>query len=181
MPVVWLARARGCHDIARTYGPDLMLQTCNHGQSMGLRHFFYGGTEDTLKKLQQKLLESYPKMMVVGSYAPPFKPEVWQEEKEVIDRINNSGADIIWVGLGSPKQDFWMHLNRPLLNASVIIGAGAAFDFCSGVKPQAPRWMGACGLEWFFRLCCEPGRLWKRYLVGNSLFIIYLIRDLFNK
>ena len=101
--------------------------------------------------------------------------------KKIIDRINNSAADIIWVGLGSPKQDFWMQLHRPLLNAPVIVGAGAAFDFCSGVKPQAPRWMQGCGLEWFFRLCCEPGRLWKRYLIGNSLFLIYLIKDLFKR
>ncbi len=181
MPVVWLARAHGGKDVLRTYGPDLMLSVCNHGQDLGLRHFFYGGTEDILRKLQQKLVESYPQILIVGSYAPPFRPRVWQEDKEVIDHINSSSADIVWVGLGSPKQDFWMHLNRPLLNAPVIVGAGAAFDFCSGAKPQAPRWMQACGLEWLFRLCCEPGRLWKRYLIGNSLFLIYLIKDSFKK
>ena len=181
MPVVWLARARGCRDIERTYGPDMLLDVGNQGQSLGLRHFFYGGTEDTLRKLQQRLLESYPQILVVGHYAPPFRPQVWQEEKQIIDRINGTAADIVWVGLGSPKQDFWMHLHRPLLNAPVIVGAGAAFDFCSGVKPQAPRWMQALGLEWFFRLCCEPRRLWKRYLVGNSLFLIYLIKDFFKK
>ena len=181
MPVVWLAKSKGCKDIERTYGPDLMLEVCNYGQGLGLRHFFYGGTDATLQKLLQKLRESYPQILVAGSYAPPFKTEVWKENKEIIDRINNSTADIVWVGLGSPKQDFWMQLHRPLLNAPVIVGAGAAFDFCSGTKPQAPRWMRACGLEWFFRLCCEPGRLWKRYLVGNSLFLIYLIQDLFSK
>ena len=121
MPVVWLARARGCKDIERTYGPDILLEVCNHGQELGLRHFFYGGTEDTLRKLQQKLLGSYPKMLVAGHYAPPFHPEVGQEDKEIIDRINSSAADIVWVGLGSPKQDFWMQLNRPLLNAPVIV------------------------------------------------------------
>jgi N-acetylglucosaminyldiphosphoundecaprenol N-acetyl-beta-D-mannosaminyltransferase len=181
MPVVWLAKSRGCQDIERTYGPDILLEVCNHGQDLGLRHFFYGGTEDTLRKLQQKLLEAYSQMLVVGSYAPPFHQEVWREDREIIDRINSSAADIIWVGLGSPKQDFWMQMHRPLLNAPVIIGAGAAFDFCSGVKPQAPQWMRGCGLEWFFRLCCEPGRLWKRYLIGNSLFLIYVIQDLFKK
>jgi N-acetylglucosaminyldiphosphoundecaprenol N-acetyl-beta-D-mannosaminyltransferase len=138
MPVVWLARFRGCKDIARTYGPDLLLEVCNQGQELGLRHFFYGGTENTLRRLQQKLHEFYPRMLVAGSYAPPFHPQAVQEEIQIIDRINISAADIIWVGLGSPKQDFWMHLHRPLLNAPVIIGAGAAFDFCSGVKPQAP-------------------------------------------
>jgi N-acetylglucosaminyldiphosphoundecaprenol N-acetyl-beta-D-mannosaminyltransferase len=181
MPVVWLARARGCRDIERTYGPDLLLEVCNHGQDLGLRHFFYGATEDTLRKLQQKLHGLFPRILVVGHYAPPFRRQVVQEEAQVIDRMNSSGADIVWVGLGSPKQDFWMHLHRPLLNASVIVGAGAAFDFCSGVKPQAPRWMRPLGLEWFFRLCCEPRRLWKRYLVGNSLFLIYLIKDSFKK
>ena len=181
MPVVWLAKSKGCKDVERTYGPDLMLEVCNHGQDLKLRHFFYGGTEDTLRKLQQKLCEVYPQILVAGTYAPPFKSQVWQEDQEVIDRINNSAADIVWVGLGSPKQDFWMQLHRPLLSAPVIVGAGAAFDFCSGVKPQAPRWMQACGLEWFFRLCCEPGRLWKRYLIGNSLFLIYLVKDGFKK
>ena len=181
MPVVWLARSRSCKDIGRTYGPDLMQALCHQGQALGLRHYFYGGTEDTLARLQQKLLETYPQMLVVGSYAPAFHPEVWQEDKGVIDSINDAAADIVWVGLGSPKQDFWMHVHRPLLNAPVIVGAGAAFDFCSGAKLQAPRWMQASGLEWFFRLCCEPGRLWKRYLIGNSLFLIYLVKDSFNK
>jgi N-acetylglucosaminyldiphosphoundecaprenol N-acetyl-beta-D-mannosaminyltransferase len=181
MPVVWLAHVKGCKEVMRTYGPDLMLDVCNHGQDLRLRHFFYGGTEDTLQKLQQKLTVSYPQMLIVGAYAPPFSKEVCREEKEIIERINSSNADIIWVGLGSPKQDFWMHMHRPLLNAAVIVGAGAAFDFCSGVKPQAPKWMQARGLEWFFRLCSEPGRLWKRYLIGNSLFLIYLIKDLFKK
>lgn len=177
MPIVWLARARGCRDVRRTYGPDLMLEICNDGQERGLRHFFYGGTPAVLEKLQQKLLASFPKMIIAGTYAPLFSQAVRQEDSEIIDRINASSADILWVGLGSPKQDFWMRLHRPLLNAPVIIGAGAAFDFCSGAKPQAPAWMRNCGLEWFFRLCCEPGRLWKRYLVGNTLFLLYLIQD----
>jgi len=181
MPVVWLARAHGCRDVERTYGPDMLLEVCNLGQDLGLRHFFYGGTEDTLQKLQQKLLGFFPRILVVGHYAPPFHPQVVQEESQVIDRINSAAADIVWVGLGSPKQDFWMQLHRPLLNAPVIVGAGAAFDFCSGVKPQAPRWMRPLGLEWFFRLCCEPGRLWKRYLIGNSLFLFYLMKDSFKK
>ncbi len=181
MPVVWLAQARGCKDIKRTYGPDLLLEACDRGQDLGLRHFFYGGTDATLWKLKQKLEEVFPRMLVVGTYAPAFHPGIWQEKAQIIDRINSLEADIVWVGLGSPKQDFWMQVHRPLLNAPVIVGAGAAFDFCSGVKPQAPRWMQRCGLEWFFRLWCEPKRLWKRYLIGNSLFIFYVIKDLFKK
>ena len=133
------------------------------------------------KNYSKNFLRRIHRSLVVGSYAPPFKAASLAGRQGIIDRINSSAADIVWVGLGSPKQDFWMQLHRPLLNAPVIVGAGAAFDFCSGVKPQAPRWMQACGLEWFFRLCCEPGRLWKRYLIGNSLFLIYLIKDCFAK
>jgi len=130
-----------------------------------------------LGKLQQKLQGLFPKMIIAGSYAPAFKPQVWQEDQGIIEQINDSAADIIWVGLGSPKQDFWMSVNRPLLKAPVIVGAGAAFDFLSGSKVQAPKWMQKNGLEWFFRLCTEPRRLWKRYLIGNSLFIIYLVKE----
>ncbi len=181
MPVVWLARLRGGGPVGRTYGPDLMRGLCQKGQKLGLKHFFYGGSEDTLKLLQHKLLGSCPDLRVAGAYAPGHHPEAWQEQKDVLDLINQSGADIVWVGLGSPKQDFWLALNRPLLEAPVLIGAGAAFDFCSGAKVQAPRWIQQNGLEWLFRLCCEPRRLWKRYLIGNSLFVMYLIRELFVK
>ncbi len=177
MPVVWLAKLKGCRDIARTYGPDLMRQVCNQSQSLNLRHFFYGGTPETLNKLQQKLMARYPGIVVAGSYAPLFISQGQQEQEEIIHRINESRSDILWVGLGSPKQDFWMHLHRPLLNVPVMIGIGAAFDFLSGQKNQAPRWIQKTGLEWFFRLCCEPKRLWKRYLVGNSLFFYYVIKE----
>lgn len=177
MPVVWLAQWRGCQDISRTYGPDLMQEVCQHGQDLGLRHFFYGGNEEVLVKLRQKLNGLYPRIKVAGQYAPPYRKEAWREDKEIIEMMNSSQADIIWVGLGSPKQDFWMHLNRPLLNCPVIVGAGAAFDFLSGVKPQAPRWVQRSGFEWLFRLCCEPKRLWRRYLIGNSLFLYYVMKD----
>ena len=178
MPVVWLAKFKGCRDIARTYGPDLMRQVCKQAQAQGLRHFFYGSTPETLTKLQQRLTAVYPRLIIAGTYAPSFQPEAQPEQEEIIRQINASMADILWVGLGSPKQDFWMHMHRPLLSTPVIIGIGAAFDFIAGVKPQAPRWMQKAGLEWFFRLCCEPKRLWKRYLIGNSLFFYYMIKDL---
>jgi N-acetylglucosaminyldiphosphoundecaprenol N-acetyl-beta-D-mannosaminyltransferase len=180
MPVVWLARARGCTDIARTYGSDLMQEVCKQGQMQGLRHFFYGSTKETLEKLEQRLKLRYPKIMIAGSFAPGFREDIAFQDQDALDRINQARADIVWVGLGSPKQDFWMKNHRPFLNAPVLIGAGAAFDFVSGAKPQAPRWMQNSGLEWLFRLGCEPGRLWKRYLVGNSLFIYYVIRDCFK-
>jgi len=181
MPVVWLARLRGCPEVDRVYGPDLMRELCEKGQDTGLRHFFYGATPETLLRLEQKLIERFPKIMIAGTYAPPFKKGIWQEDPNIIDRINRAEADILWIGLGSPKQDFWMKLHRPDLKVPVMIGAGAAFDFCAGVKPQAPRWMQRSGLEWMFRLCCEPRRLWKRYLIGNSLFLIYAIKDSLKK
>ncbi|MBF0504286.1 MAG: WecB/TagA/CpsF family glycosyltransferase [Candidatus Omnitrophica bacterium] len=177
MPVVWLARAKGCRDIARTYGPDLMLEVCKQGQMMGLRHFFYGSAAGTLEKLEQRLKADYPKIVIAGSFAPGFQENLGFRDQEAVDRINQTQADILWVGLGSPKQDFWMQNHRPLLGVPVIVGAGAAFDFLSGVKPQAPKWMQNSGLEWLFRLICEPRRLWKRYLVGNTLFIYYVLKD----
>ena len=181
MPVVWLAKLKGCSDIVRTYGPDLMHLVCKQGQAQGLRHFFYGSTPATLVQLQQRLSGLYPSLDIVGTYSPPFFSVAQQESDEVIRLINASKADVLWVGLGSPKQDFWMSIHRPLLDVPVIIGAGAAFDFISGCKPQAPRWMRHSGLEWLFRLCCEPKRLWRRYLIGNTLFIFYVLKDLFRK
>jgi N-acetylglucosaminyldiphosphoundecaprenol N-acetyl-beta-D-mannosaminyltransferase len=181
MPVVWLAKARGCAEIERTYGPDLMSLVCNKGQQKGLRHFFYGSTASTLLQLQKHLTALYPNLIIAGTYSPAFYPKAVRESEEVIRLINESKADILWIGLGSPKQDFWMSIHRPLLNVPVMVGAGAAFDFISGVKPQAPKWMQKSGLEWMFRLGCEPKRLWKRYLIGNTLFIFYIVRDLFRK
>ncbi len=176
MPVVWFAKIKG-YNVSRTYGPSLMRHICDQGQSEGLRHFLYGSTEATLERLQASLKASYPQIQIAGAYAPPFSTDVGREQEEVIQRMNRSRSDILWVGLGAPKQDFWMDIHRPLLNVPVMVGIGAAFDFISGIKPQAPRWMQNMGLEWFFRLCCEPRRLWRRYLIGNILFIGYIIRD----
>lgn len=181
MPVVWLAQLKGCKDIQRTYGPDLMHLVCNQGQQKGLRHFFYGSAPETLVQLQNRLTQLYPSLKIVGVHSPAYHPHAVRETDKVIRLMNESQADILWVGLGSPKQDFWMDLHRPLLNVPVMIGAGAAFDFLSGVKPQAPRWMQRSGLEWLFRLCCEPQRLWRRYLIGNTLFLGYVLKDLFKK
>lgn len=177
MPVVWLAKAKGCPHIERTYGPDLMRAVCARE---GLRHYFYGGTAETLGRLEQRLKKELPGINIVGMHSPPFRPRAEREGEELIRSINAARPDILWVGLGSPKQDFWMALHRPLLDVPVMAGVGAAFDFLAGVKPQAPRWMQRAGLEWLFRLASEPRRLWKRYLVGNTLFIFYVIRDLFK-
>ncbi len=177
MPVVWLGKSKGSKIIARTYGPDLLTAVCQYGTDVGYRHFFYGSTPETLDRLEKKLSEKAPGLNVVGKISPDYKTRASVEGRDVIDRINQAKPDILWVGLGSPKQDFWMSLNRPSLDVPVIIGVGAAFDFLSGVKPQAPRWMQRSGLEWVFRLCSEPRRLWRRYLIGNSAFVYYVCLD----
>lgn len=181
MPVVWLGRSKGSRTIQRTYGPDLLLAVCQFGQSRGYRHFFYGSVPQTLDRLEEKLKVASPQLNIVGKISPVFKPKAVLEDQKMIDEINAAKPDVLWVGLGSPKQDFWMEIHRPLLNVPVIIGVGAAFDFLSGVKPQAPVWMRKSGLEWLFRLCSEPRRLWRRYLLGNSAFIYYVCRSFFVK
>jgi N-acetylglucosaminyldiphosphoundecaprenol N-acetyl-beta-D-mannosaminyltransferase len=178
MPVVWLAKAKGYSNVERTYGPDLMRVICLRP---GLRHYFFGGSNETIRLLEESLKKEVPNINIVGMHSPPFRIEATIEDNSVLNSINQTKPDILWVGLGSPKQDFWMSLNRPFLDVPVMIGVGAAFDFIAGVKPQAPTWMRRMGFEWLFRLCCEPRRLWKRYLIGNSLFIYYLIKDAFLK
>jgi N-acetylglucosaminyldiphosphoundecaprenol N-acetyl-beta-D-mannosaminyltransferase len=177
MPVVWLGKGQR-FDVDRTYGPDLMELLCDVGQTNGQRHFFFGGTDESLEKLLAALRRRFPKLNIAGAYAPPFKQINQLEEQSVLDQINQANADILWVGLGSPKQDFWMRNHRDRLKVPVMIGAGAAFDFLAGTKRQAPRWIQRSGFEWLFRLGTEPRRLWRRYLVGNSKFIAYLARDL---
>ncbi len=171
MPLVWLSRLRGHRDVSRVYGPDLMLALCEESIEKGYRHFFYGGAEGVADELAARLTERYPGLQVAGTYSPPFRSLTEDEDRQVVDLINRSGADIVWVGLGTPKQDFWVadHVGR--LEAPVLLAVGAAFDFHSGRKRQAPRWMQRAGLEWLFRLLTEPRRLWYRYLVLNPLFI----------
>ena len=122
-----------------------------------------------------RLKEKFPNIQIAGHIAPPFKAIGEMEDQPTIDAINQANPDILWIGLGSPKQDYWMCNHRDQLDVPMMCGVGAAFDFLSGVKAHAPKWMQRIGLEWFFRLCCEPRRLWKRYVIGNSQFIYYLI------
>jgi N-acetylglucosaminyldiphosphoundecaprenol N-acetyl-beta-D-mannosaminyltransferase len=177
MPVVWLGQRQGHKEVQRTYGPDLMLKLCDVGQKPHWRHFFYGGTDEICDKLVKRLKIQFPDMVVAGTFAPPYVTQAEQVAPQIVKMINASRADILWVGLGSPKQDHWLSIHRPLLDVPVMIGIGAAFDFLAGVKPQAPRWLQRSGLEWLFRLSCEPRRLWKRYLVGNALFVWWLLTD----
>ena len=180
MPVVWLARGKGFKEVERTYGPDLLLKVCKEGQQKELRHFFYGGTEEVCGRLKTALAAQASSIRIVGMYSPPFRELTDAENEKIVTMINEAQPDILWVGLGSPKQDFWMSKNRDKLTGPVMLGVGAAFDFLSGIKPQAPRWMQCSGLEWLFRLCCEPRRLWKRYFVGNTKFIVLLLKEQFQ-
>ncbi len=182
MPLVWLGRRRSLKTIGRTYGPDLMNMLCALSENKAYKHFFYGGSSQANRLLTKSLKDRFPKLLIAGQYAPAFMACKQKEKSQVIEQINASGADVLWVGLGSPKQDFWMALHRGEITVPVIIGVGAAFDFLSGTKAQAPRWMQKSGLEWLFRLCCEPWRLWRRYLLGNICFLyLLIIKELFRK
>ena len=179
--MVLLARLYGYPLKKRVYGPDLMLEIIQYGLERGWKHFFYGTTEKTLSMLMIELTKRYPGLQVAGTFAPPFRPLTPQEDAAVVKRINDSGADIVWVGLGTPKQQMWMYEHRDRMKVPVMLGVGAAFDFFAGTKRQAPRWIRDNGFEWLFRLLTEPRRLWKRYFVYGSLFVWYvcgqLLRD----
>lgn len=172
MPIVWISRLMGHRHVDRVYGPDLMLEVCRRSVSRGCRHFLYGGwPPNTVEKLAARLTERFPGIQIVGSYAPPFRTLTAEEDALVIEKINAAAPDIVWVGLGSAKQEFFAASHVGKVVAPVLIGVGAAFDFHAGVKPQAPRWMMRAGLEWFFRVLTEPMRLGPRYLKDNPVFI----------
>ena len=178
MPLVWLSWLNGRAHVDRVYGPDLMLALCERSCERGYRHFFYGGNDGVAALLRDRLLARYPSLNVVGVYTPPFRPLTPEEDEAVIARINASGADLVWVGLSTPKQERWMasHLGR--LYAPAMIGVGAAFDFHAGLKPQAPRWLQRAGLEWLFRTVCEPRRLGARYFKNNPRFLALIALQL---
>lgn len=173
MPLVWLSRWwQKQAQVERVYGPDLMLALCQYSVERGYTHYFYGGAAGVPELLAQKLSRRFPGLKVAGAYSPPFRPLTSAEDTEIIEQINQAAPDVVWVGLGTPKQDLWMAAHRDSLTAPVLIGVGAAFDFHTGRIPQASRWMQRSGLEWLFRLWHEPRRLWLRYLVYNPLFIV---------
>lgn len=165
MPLVWALKLAGHRRAGRVYGPDLMLALFERGCATGLRHFLYGTTPEILEKLTARLRAKFPEAEIVGTIAPPFRDLTPEEEADVAARIDASGADIVWVGLSTPKQERWMSRMRGRLAPSMLIGVGAAFDFHAGAKRQAPRVIQRSGLEWVFRLACEPRRLWWRYAV----------------
>lgn len=177
MPLVWLSRRAGHHNVSRVYGPDLMLELAARSATTGHRHFFYGGAPGVADDLARNLGARFPGMHSAGTHTPPMLPVGAIESDETIALINESGADIVWVGMGTPKQDWWVANHRPLLKAAVLIAVGAAFDFHTGRVRQAPSWMQRHGLEWLFRLSQDPKRLWRRYLLDNGRFVLRIGLD----
>ncbi|MCM1161411.1 MAG: WecB/TagA/CpsF family glycosyltransferase [Roseburia sp.] len=170
-PLSVVSRKRGFKEAQRVTGPDLMLELFQKP----FRHYFYGGKEETLSILEKKLREKYPDIQIAGMYSPPFRPLSKEEDREAVDNINASGADILWVGLGAPKQENWMYDHQNQVNA-LMIGVGAGFDYHAGIIKRAPVWMQKCSLEWLYRLFQDPRRLWKRYVSTNGRFLWLLLR-----
>jgi len=171
MPLVWGLRLLGLRQQDRVYGPDLMLALCCQVAQEGIPIYLYGGTDATLEKLQNHLRYLFPNIVIVGAYSPPFRPLTSAEEVEDIERIKQTGAKLIFVGLGCPKQEVRMARHYQKL-PTVIVGVGAAFNFHSKEVAQAPRWLMPLGLEWGYRFIQEPRRLWKSYLFNNPIFVI---------
>jgi N-acetylglucosaminyldiphosphoundecaprenol N-acetyl-beta-D-mannosaminyltransferase len=178
MPLVWLGRLRGHPLKRRVYGPELMLNFCERSARKGFRHFFYGGGPGVANKLADELSNRYPGLVIVGTHSPPFRNLTRDEEKELVARISRAAPDVLWVGLGTPKQERWMRDHCSRLSVPVLVGVGAAFDILSGTKKQAPAWMREHGLEWFFRLLQEPKRLWHRYVLRGSEFVFLIALDI---
>ncbi len=178
MPLVFISRWMGYKQVERVYGPDLMLAFSQIAAVRGYSSFYYGGAEGVAARLGDELARRFPGLRVAGAYSPPVRKEGEPEDPAIIQMINAAGPDVIWVGLGSPKQEYWMAHHRDHLSAPVLIGVGAAFDIHTGRVAQAPRWMQRSALEWLFRLLQEPRRLWRRYLLYNPLFVILVLLQL---
>jgi N-acetylglucosaminyldiphosphoundecaprenol N-acetyl-beta-D-mannosaminyltransferase len=178
MSIVWLLRIKGYQHVSRVYGPDLMLAVCKRSVEYRWRHYFYGGEPPVADQLVERLSACFPGLQIAGIFSPPFRPLSSEEDLDIIQQINKSQADIVWVGISTPKQERWMAEHREQITAPVLIGVGAAFDFLSGNKAQAPAWVQRVGLEWLFRLASEPKRLWKRYILYPYFGLLVLAQEL---
>lgn len=178
-PIAWMLRRLGHPTQERINGPDLMLRYCQGAATAGESVYLYGGSAATLKILERRLVELCPGLEIAGAHSPPYRELSADEDAAIVDEINASGAGVVWVGLGCPKQEKWMLAHRDRIGA-VLVGVGAAFDYHAGTIKRAPLWMQRYGLEWLHRLSSEPRRLWRRYLVTNSLFIWHAARQLLS-
>ncbi len=171
MPMVWMGRVQGFHHMTRVYGPDLMLRVCELTRSGNFSHYLYGGGPGVAQELKARLERRFPGLRIVGACTPPFRPLTPDEEQDLEREISTLKPDIFWVGLSTPKQERFMAEHWRTLDSRLFLGVGAAFDFHAGRMRQAPLWVQRSGLEWLFRLACEPRRLWKRYLKNNPAFV----------
>jgi N-acetylglucosaminyldiphosphoundecaprenol N-acetyl-beta-D-mannosaminyltransferase len=177
-PLVWALRLLGHARATRVYGPDLMERYCAHAATTSTPIYLYGGrSEQALALLCERLRERFPGLRIAGGFSPPFRPLTAEEREQVVAEIDGSGAKVVWVGTGQPKQELWMSEMRPRLQAPLLVGVGAAFDFHAGIVSQAPRWMQRNGLEWIYRLSREPRRLWRRYAFQNPRFVVGFARQ----
>jgi N-acetylglucosaminyldiphosphoundecaprenol N-acetyl-beta-D-mannosaminyltransferase len=176
VPLVWALRWLGVRDAGRVYGPSLMAVVCRRAEEEGIPVGLYGGRAEVLDTLRASLTQKFPRLDIAFAWSPPFREPSPEEERRAIQAVEDAGVRILFVGLGCPKQERWMTKHRDALSG-VALGVGAAFDFLSGAKPQAPGWMQRAGLEWLFRLVSEPRRLWRRYLVQNPRFAFHLARQ----
>jgi N-acetylglucosaminyldiphosphoundecaprenol N-acetyl-beta-D-mannosaminyltransferase len=178
MPLVFMARRLGFDRVTRVYGPDLMRRLTKISAEKGYRQYYYGGGPGLADRLAATLKARFSTLEIAGTMTPPFRPLTPEEDDAAIERINEAAPDIVWVGLSTPKQELWMASHVGRLNGAVLIGVGAAFDFLAGTKSQAPAWMQRSGLEWTYRLACEPRRLWKRYARIVPLFFVLALAQL---
>lgn len=178
---VWLARMRGHRDAVRTPGTEIMVEFLKRADEKHLSSYFYGDTEHTLAALRETVARNYPGHRIAGSYSPPFRPLTASEEISIIRRINAARPDVLWVALGMPKQDVWIHDRLKHLNVPVAIGVGAAFAFVAGTVSRCPEWMGSAGFEWVYRFWKEPGKLWRRDLFDGPRFLFHAGMELFRK
>jgi N-acetylglucosaminyldiphosphoundecaprenol N-acetyl-beta-D-mannosaminyltransferase len=178
MPLVWTLRRTFRSEQQRVYGPDLMRHALIDAEERTWKHYLYGSTPETLGLLQEAIKDLAPNATVVGAFSPPFRPLTPDDDAADIDRILSSGADIVWVGLGMPKQELWMHRMSDRLPGVALVGVGAAFDFLAGTVDEAPAWIQRAGLEWLYRLVREPRRLWRRYIWNNPAFVFLVIKQL---
>ena len=178
MPLVWMSHLLGHAHVRRVYGPDLMRMVSAVSPQRGYRHYYYGGGPGTAEHLRRVLVDANPGLQVVGTMSPPFRPLSDEEDAAIIREIDAARPDIVWVGLSTPKQERWMAAHVGRLQAPVMIGVGAAFDFLSGEKPQAPPWMQRNGLEWLYRALSEPRRLGWRYARNNPAFVVRALQQL---
>lgn len=171
MPTVWLGHAHGFKTMTRVYGPDYMLAVCKMSVERGYKHFLYGGKPGVAEQLRSSLLSRFPGLQIVGTYTPPFRPLDPEQERHLQQMVLESGADVLWCGLSTPKQERFMATYNGRLPVKLMVGVGAAFDLLSGNLSEAPDWMKKSGLQWSYRLLKEPRRLWRRYLLNNPRFV----------